>query len=386
MKIAATLKKNLSELNYILLLFLSTRLVLTIIGVISRSLLERQYGKQYIYSSQLWLDIWGVWDSYWYINIAEGGYSAEVGTSFSETQANYAFFPLYPMLMRLIGTVMGENYFIAGIIISNVCLIIACYLLYRLVQLKFDRENALQSVKFLLVSPTAFILSGVFTESLYLMLAILCFYLAEKKQWLLVGIAGFFLALTRSVGVLIVVPMLYEYLKSNDFQAKKIRYDILFLLLIPLGLSLFAIYNFHLTGNFFAFSNIQSAWNRSLSDPLSAIVNGLRKGFLQPNVRTLFKIKALLESTFSIAALGLLCIFFRKIPVSYWIFGIYSIVVPLLAGIDSMPRFILPIFPLYILLAKLASNRFFDQVVTLSLGLVQGFLMVFWSCGYSLVV
>jgi len=51
-----------------------------------------------------------------------------------------------------------------------------------------------------------------------------------------------------------------------------------------------------------------------------------------------------------------------------------------------MPRFILPIFPLYILLAKLASDRAFDQTATLSLGLLQGFLMVFWCCGYALVV
>jgi len=386
MNIAANLKKKFPEFKQILLLFLSTRLILTVIGVISRSLLERQFGKQYIYSNQLWLDIWGVWDSYWYINIAEEGYSAQIGTDFSKTQANYAFFPLYPMLMRLVGTFIGGKYFLAGIIVSNVCLIIACFVFYRLVRLKSDRQTSLQSVKFLLLSPTAFIFSGVFTESLYLMLAVLCFYFAEKRQWLFVGIAGFFLALSRSVGVLIIIPMLYEYLQSKEFQFKKIRYDILFLLLIPLGLTLFAIYNYHLTGNFFAFSQIQAGWNRKLSDPFTAMIRGFRRGLWQPDVKTIFKMKALLESIFSVTALGFLCIYFRKINFSYWIFGIYSIVVPLLAGVDSMPRFILPIFPLYILLAKLASDRAFDQTATLSLGLLQGFLMVFWCCGYALVV
>jgi hypothetical protein len=386
MKIATNFKKSFPELKEILLLFLSTRLILTIIGVFSRSILERQFGKQYIYSNQLWLDIWGVWDSYWYINIAEDGYSAQIGTDFSKTQANYAFFPLYPMLMRLVGTFIGGKYFLAGIIVSNVCLIVACFLFSRLVQLKSDRQTSLQSVKFLLLSPTAFIFSGVFTESLYLMLAVLCFYLAEKRQWLLVGITGFFLALSRSVGVLIIIPMLYEYFQSKEFQFKKIRYDILFLLLIPLGLTLFAIYNYHLTGNFFAFSQIQSGWNRKLSDPLTALIKGFRRGLLQPDVKIIFKMKALLESTFSVAALGFLGVYFRKISFSYWIFGIYSIVIPLLAGVDSMPRFILPIFPLYIVLAKLASDRTFDRTATLSLGLLQGFLMVFWCCGYSLIV
>jgi Gpi18-like mannosyltransferase len=386
MKIATTIKKNLPELKYIFLLFISTRLVLTTIGVISRNLLERQYGKQYIYSNQLWLDIWGVWDSYWYINIAEDGYSAKVGTEFSDTQANYAFFPLYPMLMRLVGTVIGDKFFIAGILVSNICLIIACFLLYRLVQLKSDRQTSLETIKFLLVSPTAFILSGVFTESLYLMLAILCFYLAEKRQWLLAGITGFFLALSRSVGVLIIIPILYEYLQGKEFQFKKIRYDILFLLLIPLGLTLFAIYNYHLTGNFFAFSQIQAGWNRTLSDPFTALFKGFYRGIWQPDVKIILRMKALLESTFTVVTLGFLCIFFRKMSFSYWVFSIYSIVVPLLAGVDSMPRYILPIFPLYIVLAKLVHNRSFDKITTLSFVLIQGFLMIFWSCGYALVV
>lgn len=386
MKLVNIVKKNLPELRDILVLFVSTRLVLMVIGVLSRSLLERQYGKQYIYSSQLWLDIWGVWDSYWYIDIAKNGYSAQIGTSFSQTQANYAFFPLYPMLMRLVGTILGDKYYIAGIIISNICAIVACFFLYKLIKLKLNSVISLRSLKFLLVAPTAFILSGVFTESLYLMLAIFCFYFAAKRQWLLVGIAGFFLALTRSLGCLIIIPMLYEYLQSKEFQFKKIKYDILFLLLIPLGLFLFALYNYHLTGNFLAFSQIQSGWRRSLSNPLSVLVNGFRQGLFRPNVRMIVRMKALLEATFSIVALGLLCLSFRKIWFSYWLFGLYSMLIPLSTGIDSMPRFILPIFPLYIVLAKFANNREFDQAATLFLGLLQGALMVFWSCGYSLVV
>lgn len=386
MKLFNIVKKNLPELRYILVLFLSTRLILTVIGVLSRSLLERQYGKQYIYSSQLWLDIWGVWDSYWYIDIAKNGYSAQIGTSFSQTQANYAFFPLYPMLMRLVGTVLGDKYFIAGIIVSNVCLIVTCFFLYKLIQLKIDSTISLRSLKFLLVAPTAFILSGVFTESLYLMLAVFCFYFAAKRQWLLVGIAGFFLALTRSIGFLILVPMLYEYLQSKEFQWKKVKYDILFLLLIPLGLVLFALYNYHLTGSFVAFSQIQSGWRRSLSNPLSVLINGFRQGLFRPNVRALMRMKALLEASFSLATLGLLCLSFRKIWFSYWLFGLYSIFIPLSTGLESMPRYILPIFPLYIVLAKFANNRDLDQATTLFLGLLQGALMVFWSCGYPLVI
>jgi len=380
MKITTTIQKNLPELKQILLLFLSTRLVLTIIGVFSRFFLERQYGKQYVWSQQLWLDIWGVWDSFWYLDIAEHGY-ADIGRNpLSTDQANYAFFPLYPLLMRIVGTAMGNKYFIAGIIISNICLLVSCFLLYKLVELKYERSLAYKSVKFLFLMPTAFIFSGVFTESLYLMLAISCFYFAEKRKWFLVGISGFLLSLTRSLGVFIIVPLFYEYLKQRKFDFKNINLNIFYLLLIPLGLSLFSFYNYHLTGDLFAFSKIQSSWGRSLSNPLMVIINSLSQGIFQG------KMTLLLEASFSIVALSFLVIFYKKIEFSYWIFALYSILIPLLTGIGSMPRYILPIFPFYILLAKLSSDRDFEEATTLFLGFLQGFLMVFWSSGYALIV
>jgi len=378
----AEIKKKLPELQYILLLFLSTRLVLTVIGIVSRNLLERQYGKQYIWSKSLGLDIWGVWDTFWYMNIASHGYSAVGINPLSQSQANYAFFPLYPTLMKILGTVLGNKYYIAGLIISNICLIIASVILYKLVLLNDDKKTALNSVKYLFISPIAFIFSGVFTESLYLAIALLCFYLAKRQKWIFVGISGFFLALTRSVGVLIIIPLVYEYLKPRNFQLKEIKINVISLLLIPMGLLIFIAYNHHLTGDPLAFRNIQSApgWNRGSTNPFQVLLNGLYQGLFKSNMRTL------LESSISIISLISLIIFNRKIDVSYFLFSIYSILIPLSTGLDSMPRYILPIFPLYILLAKLCQDKYSDQVATLSLGLFQGFLMVFWSCGFALVV
>jgi hypothetical protein len=381
MKLPTTFKKNLPDLRYIFLLFLSTRLGLTLIGVVSRSILELQSGKEYnMWSQQLWLDLWGVWDSFWYIDIAEQGYSDVGRNPLDSNQANYAFFPLYPLLMRGLGMILGNDYFLAGVIISNLCLLVACYFLCKLVQLNSDRETSLRSVKFLLLSPTAFIFSGVFTESLYVMLAIFCFYFAQKRQWLLAGVAGFFLSLSRSVGVLILIPLLYEYLKSKNFQLKAIKYDILFLLLIPLGLALFAIYNHQLTGDYLAFTKIQSAWNRTLNNPISTLIGAIRRGLAQE------KIRPLIEASFSIGAIALLLGFFRKFQVSYWLFSLYSIFIPLLTGIDSMPRYLLPIFPLYILIAQLTRNPELDQVYTILFALLQGGLSIFWFCGYNLLV
>lgn len=196
------------------------------------------------------------------MDIATHGYSTIKDAG---GHANYAFFPLYPMCMRFLGSVIKDNY-LSGLIISNVCLLVSCVFLYKLVELDENKDTALRSVKYLFLFPTAYILSGVFTESLFLALALACFYYARKGNWFLVGILGFALSLTRSVGVFIILPVLYEYLKSKSLDR-----DIFYLLLIPLGLILFMIYNYYLTGDFLAFVHIQSAWGRHLANPLKTI-------------------------------------------------------------------------------------------------------------------
>ncbi|MCX6678214.1 MAG: hypothetical protein NTU95_09780 [Methanothrix sp.] len=361
----------IQELKYIFLLFLSTRIILTFIGVQSRIFLEPYHGKEYvwIYSDKLWLDIWGVWDTGWYLGIAANGYSATTA-AFLNNQANYAFFPLYPLLMRLFSFDIN-NIYITGIIISNICLLISCIFLYDLVKLDESSDTAIRSVKYMFLFPTAFILSGVFTESLFLALALACFYYARKGNWLLVGLLGFFLSLTRSLGVLIIVPALYEYLKS-----KPISRDVFYLLMIPFGLLLFMIYNYYLTGDFLAFMHTQSAWGRSLANPLRTLYEGLI-GSGNANI---------FPGLFTIISLSMMILFYKKIRFSYWIFGMYSIIVPLLSGLYSMPRFALVIFPLFILLAQMTKESNTDQVLVIFLALLQGCLMVFWSNGFPVII
>jgi hypothetical protein len=370
------LEKLSFELKYVLLLFLTTRAALLMIGVISRILLEPYHGKEYvwIYSKKLWLDIWGVWDTGWYLNIAAHGYSNVISKDPATLgQTNYAFFPLYPLLMRFLGKGIG-SYYIAGIFLSNLFLIIAGIFLYKLVQSESDQKTAMRSIKYLFLFPVSFILSGVFTEALFVALAVLCFYYMRKKFLFIVGVSGFFLSLTRNAGFLIFVPLLLEYLKGSNLRIKK---DILFLSLIPLGLFVFTLYNYHLTGDFIAFTRIQSAWGRRLTNPLGALSYGLSTGDLNHKFSAYFTLLTLL----------LFIAFYRKIGFSYWVYGIYSILIPLSTGtVISMPRYELTIFPLFILLAKLSNNDKIDQMISLFLALLQGFLMVFWSNGFRLII
>ena len=168
-----------------------------------------------------------MWDSGWYLPLAKYGYSAVISSSAATIgQANYAFFPLYPLLISLFEKIVG-NYFIAGLLIANISLIVACVYLYKLALVDFGQEISLRAIQYCLLWPVAFIFSGVFTESLYLALAIAAFYYARKNNWLLACILGFFLALTRSIGALIVIPLLYEYLRTKSVSISSLPRNLL---------------------------------------------------------------------------------------------------------------------------------------------------------------
>jgi len=380
-------RPHVPEIKYILLMFFSTRIILSIIGVLSRKILsvygESQFACQPDWIGHVWLDIWGVWDTGWYMKISQYGYPPVSLDQVISQETNIAFFPLYPLLMRLLSLVTGNEY-LAGLIISNFCLIISCVYLYRLVRLDYNEDTSIKSIKYLLLFPVSFILSGVFTESLYLTLTLVCFYYARTSKWHIVGITGFFLSLTRSTGVLIILPLLYEGLmplireNENLKNLKNSMHKILplfYLSLIPLGTISFMIFNYHLTGDFMAFAHAQVMWQRHFGNPLETLLNGYHG-----NTGTAF------EAVFAVITIFIVILFYRKIRFSYWLFCMYSLFVPLCTGIQSMPRFILVIFPIYILFADITKNHISEDLVTLSFALLQGFLMVFWTNSFNLVV
>jgi hypothetical protein len=361
------------EYKYIFWLFLATRIVLTAVGTLARIFIKGPHN--FVYSKFIWLAVWGVWDSGWYLPLAKYGYSAIISNSPATLgQANYAFFPLYPLLIKIFEIVI-RNYYIAGLLVTNISLIIACVYLYKLARLDFDQEISLRAIQYCLLWPVAFIFSGVFTESLYLALAIAAFYYARKNNWLVACILGFFLALTRPLGALIVIPLLYEYLRLINFYFKNIGRQIFYFFLIPLGLALFSYYNYILTKNPFAFLQIQGAWGRQLVNPIRLIWGGLFHG----------DITSIFNSLFVLSVISLVIIFYKKFRGSYLIFIAYSIIVPLLFGLESMPRYILVIFPLFILLAQITKNKFVNYSLSTTLFLAQCILMVFWTTGFNLV-
>jgi len=139
------------------------------------------------------ISIWKAWDTNGYLGIAQYGYSS---STVEERHLFIVFFPFYPFLIKIIALVL-QNYLLSALLVSNIAYIFAVFYLYKLVLLDFKSEDALRSIIYLSIFPTAYFLHAAYTESLFLALTIASFYYARKDKWALSGTLGMLAATTR---------------------------------------------------------------------------------------------------------------------------------------------------------------------------------------------
>ncbi|MDQ3643844.1 MAG: hypothetical protein M3450_20830 [Actinomycetota bacterium] len=362
-------------------LFVSTRVALVIIGQLSRDLVPgpvvhpQPLGTGSSYSSHEFLDLWGQWDTSWYLSIAEHGYTSE---PLQGPFANYAFFPLYPLLARWVGWLVGGP-FIGGLVVSNVALLVACVFVYRLAALDADAGTARRTVKYLFVAPGAFLFSAMLTESTFLALSVMCFYFARTKRWWAVGVLGFLLALSRPPSALVVIPLLWMYGKERDFSLRRAGPDVLWLALLPAGLCVFMAVNEVVTGDAMSFTRIQvTAWGHRLQNPITSLWQNLS------SENSFWRFNA----WYLLGVLALTVAFLRRLGGAYLLFALVVVLPPMsYGGWDSMVRYTLVIFPLYVVGARATAGRpHVDQAATIALALLQVFLMTQWANNGSLVI
>jgi hypothetical protein len=160
---------------------------------------------------------------------------------------------------------------------------------------------------------------------------------------------------------------------------RALRWDVLFLLLIPLGLAVFLVFSYQLTGDWFSYFTIQQqGWGHYLRNPFSLLWEAFHK-----NAYTI------VQAAFAVVGVALLVVGWKQVRFSYWFYGLYSILVPL-AGlgkvVEGMPRYVLVAFPIFIVLASWARNRQLDTSMTILFALLQGCFMVFWTLASYLMV
>jgi Mannosyltransferase (PIG-V) len=298
------------------------------------------------------------WDSAWYVEIGEHGYEDRVQT---------AFFPLYPLLARIVGTVFGGSVVIGGIVVSLAAFAVALVLVRRLAALDVGEEAADRSVWLLALFPGAIFFSAVYTEAVFLAASVAAIYAARRSRWMWAGLLGAAAALTRNTGVLVLVPVALIYLYGpRDGEPPRpggglrprypLRRDALWLLLIPAGLLTFMAYTGIVYDDPFATMAAQGAFAREFAGPLSALWFGAGEAI--DAVGALFSdpgeaLRTLALTTLVVLALVATVGALRRLPLFYGAYALVALLPPLSTPWPehpfwSTPRFIAVLFPLFV--------------------------------------
>lgn len=315
---------------------------------------------------------WAHWDGVWFIKIAVAGYA--------ESDGSTAFFPLYPLLLRYVGVLFGGNLLLTGMAISLASYGGAMVLLYRLVRAQYDARTAALTVTLISLVPTSLFFQAVYTESLFLLLSLACFIWARKGSWKLAGLAALLATLTRSTGVLLLVPMAVCYYEQREWNWRRTDQHVVNLLLVPLGLLMWMTYLSLSFGRPLLFAVAQEEWRRSFAAPtvavgraIAAAVLGAAQLLSRQNLTLYWPVPKpssafgmaehnLMSLAFFVLAAALLYYGYRRLPLSDWSYFLVAAAYPLFfpaapMPLLSYPRFLLTIFPAFTVLALVLRDR-----------------------------
>src|SRR5438093_6574779 len=213
-------------------------------------------------------DVWARWDSVWFLRIAVHGYDAASGTA-------SAFYPLYPGTVALLGRVFFGHYVLAGILISLAAAFGAFLLLYRIAEERLGADGARRAVLYLALFPFALFLQAVYSESLYLLLTLAAFALAERRRFVLAAGAAGLAMLTRPTGIALLPALALPARHARD----RLR-ALGELALAPVLFAAYPLYLWLAEDDPWGFVHAQRLWSRHLSPagPLGGIWDGLRAG------------------------------------------------------------------------------------------------------------
>ena len=345
-------KKNSQALKFVSLVFVIWQAALVLIIFLGSKYFPTSWAYLYtekdVVLSPAWLWSRANFDGMHYIGIARGGYGLY----------QQAFFPLYSKIVNLMAHLFGGRTLLAGWVVNLVCLYLGLFFFYKLLKLDFSERISKRVLVYLLLFPTAFFFSMIYTEALFFLLIIGSFYFARTKRWWLAGIFGGLASATRLVGIFLFPALLFEW-----WQQKKIKNFSTFipLLLIPIGLLSYMRFLSVNYGDSLMFIHVQSFFGAGrTADRIILLYQVFWRYFkmlVSVNKESLTYFVVILESLSAVVFLFLGLFVFLRRWYSYLIFMVLAYIAPTLSGtFSSMPRYVLVLFPGFILLSLWAEK------------------------------
>ena len=191
------------------------------------------------------------WDGDWYFRVADEGYAWQD----AHTQTTAGFFPMFPLLGSVLGWPFGDVRW--GLLIAvNLSFAIFLYCFYAWAKIAADGEVAGRAVVYAAAFPAAFVTAAFYSEATVMACVAATFLSLQRRQYGLAITAAFLATLTRLPALALIFPLAFECVRLRQW-----RWLIAALIVVPLGPALFSAYLWTLSGDLFAYFNIQRiAW------------------------------------------------------------------------------------------------------------------------------
>ncbi len=318
---------------------------------------------------------WAHWDGLWYLSIAKAGYANRTTST--------AFFPLYPLAIHLFGGGV-----VAGVLISLASFCITLWFLFRLVQWEFGTRVAWNAVLVMAFFPTAFYANAVYSEPLFMALAIASLYFARTRRYAIAGPLATLATLTSIYGLLLAFSLLYLAWTQEGHRIRPLLYS----LWAPFGLVIYMGFLLYRFGDPFVFEHAQSNWGRHFEwiggTLWSAAIRAYQVAGHALDVHTLFATGTpslgpsnFYNVIFAIFLIVILIFSIKRLPVYLWLYEGLALLVPFsypATGnpLMSLPRLVLEAFPVFIALGLLVSRRPSYRYIYFVMALPLGMLFV----------
>ncbi|MGW7524201.1 hypothetical protein [Streptomyces sp. NPDC054783] len=292
------------------------------------------------------------WDSRWYLHIAAQGYGHKIWiTPQGAVQSDWAFFPLYPGLIRALTTVLPFTPGQAALLISWIAAGVAAYGVYAIGHLLYGRGVATALVALWAAMPHSVELTIAYTESLFAALAIWSLYCVLKGRWLWAGALAALAGLSRPSGFAVAgavcIAAAYEVVRQRGRAPASVWAGAM---LAPLGWLGYVLWVGSQTGDLLGgYFKVQSAWDSRFDFGVGSA--RFLKALLLHGGGAVYPAAVVIVAA-GVLLFALLCL--ERAPLALLVFA--GVLVLLVVGgsgsFSSKPRFLLPAFPLLIPMAR----------------------------------
>ena len=326
-------------------------------------------------------------DPGWYLDIADNGYENRRYTD--HPQANWGFFPGWPMLIAAGSFLVGGKSLLAALLLASICSLAAIPLLYRLLRLDWSPGIAFGAIVALLAWLDAYTFMWPGNESLYLLLLVGAVYAARRERWWIAGAVGGLAAITRPFGMLLLPVLGIILLKQLYARHGRLwtRATLLSrhalngyagLLLVPAAFGAYLLYMRSLTGNALAYFDIQrEGWGQHTQLPFQSVWDWLHDPVLTSNTGWEFLALSIGLGATIIGLCGYAIAKRRELPfpIEYWVFiGLNMLVIVSRDNVGGVGRYMGVVFPLFALFVIATIRR---PVLQVSIVLVSLMFQVF---------